>query len=271
MNGLLQDVRYALRGLRKNPAFSAVAILTLALGVSGTTAAYGIARKVLFDPLPYAHAHEVGIFWKKTDWTEQEFLYIRGRVPGFRQVALYRQRDAILGDGDQPGRLVPAVVASAELFEVLGVRPLLGRGFRGGDDVRGAEPTAVLSFALWQQIGGNPSIIGTRVMLDGESRTVIGVMPREFWFPDPSARVWTSVPLNEESSNWNSTIIGRVARGHDVRALETSVRNSHVSWMTASITCRNGTKPKARVSHRSMMTLHKRCGRRCWRRLPQWR
>lgn len=224
MSGVMQDVRYSLRGLRKNPGFSAVAVLTLALGVGGTTAAYSIARKVLFDALPYAHAPEVGIFWKKTDWTEQEFLYIRGRVPGFRQVALYRQRDAILGDRNQPARLVPAVVASSELFDVLGVRPLLGRGFRGGDDVRGAEPTAVLSFALWQQRGGNPSIIGTRVMLDGESRTVIGVMPREFWFPDPSVRVWTSVPLNEEaSSNWNSTIIGRVAPGHDVQAMETPV------------------------------------------------
>jgi predicted permease len=220
----MQDVRYALRGLRKNPAFCAVTVLTLALGVGGTTAAYGIARKVLFDPLPYAHAHEVGIFWKKTDWTEQEFLYIRGRVPGFRQVALYRQRDAILGGRDQPARLVPSVVASSELFDVLGVRPLLGRGFRSGDDVRGAEPTVVLSFRLWQDLGGNPSIIGTRVTLDGQARTVIGVMPGEFWFPDPAVRVWTSVPLNEEASaTWNSTIIGRVASGHNVRAMETPV------------------------------------------------
>lgn len=223
MTGVIQDARYAFRRLLKRPGFTFVTVLTLALGVGGTTTAYSIARNVLFDPLPYAHADEVGVFWKKTDWTEQEFLYIRGQVPAFRQVALYRQRDIILGESGQPARLVPGVSASAELFDVLGARPLLGRGFRIGDDVRGAEPTAVLSFGLWQELGGSPSIVGTRVMLDGQSRTVIGVMPREFWFPDPSVRVWTSVPLNEEASIANSTIIGRIAAGHDVRAMETPV------------------------------------------------
>ena len=83
-----------------------LAVLTLALGVGGTAATYGVARGVLFDPLPYAHEREVGVFWKKTDWTEEEFLYIRGRVPGFQQVALYRLRDVILRDGDEPARLV---------------------------------------------------------------------------------------------------------------------------------------------------------------------
>ena len=82
-----------------------LAVLTLALGVGGTAATYGVAGGVLFDPLPYPHADEVGVFWKKTDWTEEEFLFIRGRVPGFQQVALYRQRDVMLRDGDEPARL----------------------------------------------------------------------------------------------------------------------------------------------------------------------
>src|SRR4030095_11382371 len=103
----------------------------------------------------------------KTDWTHEEYLYIRGRVPGFRQVALYRQRDAILRDGNGPARLVPGVSASAELFEVLGVGPLVGRAFRAGDDVPRAEPVVILSFGLWQEMGGSASIIGTRVTLDG--------------------------------------------------------------------------------------------------------
>ena len=223
MPGVLQDLRYAFRGLRRNPVFTAAAVLTLALGIGGIVSTYSVARGVLFEPLPYSHAREVGVFWKKTDWTEEEFLYIRGRVPGFRQVALYRLRDVILRDGDKPARLVPGVASSAELFDVLGAGPLLGRGFRVGDDVPGAEPVAVLSFGLWHELGGSPSIVGARVTVDGAPRTVIGVMPRGFWFPDPSVRIWTPIPLRPETRNWNSTLVGRVAPGHDVRAMETPV------------------------------------------------
>ena len=122
----ISDLRYSLRRLSAHPGYAALAVLTLALGVGGTASTYGVARAILFDPLPYPHAQRVGVFWKKTDWTEEEFLFIRGRVPGFEQVALYRQRDAILRDGDAPARLVPAVTASAELYDVLGVGPLLG-------------------------------------------------------------------------------------------------------------------------------------------------
>jgi len=207
----------------KRPAYGLLAVLTLALGVGGTASTFGIVRGVLFEPLPYPHAAEVGVFWKKTDWTEEEFLFLRGRLPGFRDVALYRQRDLILRNGDEPARLVPSVTASAELFDVLGTQPLLGRAFRAGDDVRGAEPVAILGLGLWQDLGGNPSIIGARVTLDGLPRFVIGVMPRGFWFPDPSVRVWTTVPLNPESRSWNSTLVGRVAPGFDVAAMDAQV------------------------------------------------
>jgi putative ABC transport system permease protein len=220
---LIDDVRHGVRRLLARPGYALLTVITLALGVGGTASTYGVVRGVLFDPLPYAHAGEVGVFWKKTDWTEQEFLHIRGRVPGFQQVALYRQRDVIRRDGDQAARLVPGVVASAELFDVLGAAPMLGRGFRAGDDAPGAEPVAVLSFGLWQELGGGPAIVGTRLTLDGQPRTVIGVMPRGFWFPDPSVRVWTAAALSAEARNWNSTLIGRVAPGHDVAAMATPI------------------------------------------------
>jgi putative ABC transport system permease protein len=216
---LIADARYSFRRLWTHRGYALLAVLTLALGVGGTAATYGVAGRVLFDPLPYAHAREVGVFWKKTDWTEEEFLFIRGRVPGFQQVALYRQRDVMLREGDGPARLVPGVTSSAELFDVLGAAPLLGRAFRAGDDVRGNGPVAVLSFGLWQDLGGNQSVIGSRVTLDGIPRTVIGVMPRGFWFPDPSVRVWTTAPLSPESRSWNSTLVGRVAPGNDVEAM----------------------------------------------------
>ena len=220
---LIQDSRYAVRILRRRPAYAVLSILTLALGVGGTAAVYGVARSVLFDPLPFAHESQVAVFWKKTDWTHEEYLYIRGRVPGFSQVALFRQRDVIVRDGNGPARLVRAVTASAELFDVLGVGTLLGRGLRAGDDVPRAEPVAILSFGLWQDMGGDPAIVGTRVTLDGTRRTVIGVMPRGFWFPDPAVRIWMPEPLNPESRSWNSTLVGRVAPNQDVRAMEAPV------------------------------------------------
>src|SRR5688500_6784656 len=151
LDTLLADAHYSVRRLWVHRGYALLAVLTLALGVGGTASTYRVAHAVLLAPLPYAHASEVGVFWKKTDWTEEEFLYIRGRVPGFQQVALYRQRDLILRDGNGPARLVPEVTASAELFEVLGTGPLLGRAFRPGDDLSGAEPGAVLSFGLWQE------------------------------------------------------------------------------------------------------------------------
>ena len=86
----IADAPYSLRRLLAHPGYALLAMLTLALGVGGMVSIFGDARGVLFDALPYPHAREVGVFWKKTDWTEEEFLYIRGRVPGFQQVAPYR-------------------------------------------------------------------------------------------------------------------------------------------------------------------------------------
>jgi putative ABC transport system permease protein len=219
----IADARYATRRLRARPGYAFLAMLALALGVGGTAAAYGVARGVLFDSLPFPNEREVGVFWKKTDWREGEFLFVRGRVPGFDQVALYRRGDVILRIGDEPAKLLPGVAASAELFDVLGARPLLGRGFAAGDDALGAEPVVVLSYGLWQEMGGDSSITGTRLTLNGTPRTVVGVMPRGFWFPDPSVRLWTPVPLSSEAVSWNSTLIGRVAPGHDVRLMNAPV------------------------------------------------
>jgi predicted permease len=220
---LVQDARYAIRVLRRRPTYALLSILTLALGIGGTAAVYGVARGVLFDPLPFAHEREVAVFWKKTDWTHEEYVSIRGHVPGFRQVALFRQRDVIVREGDGPARLARAVHGSAELFDVLGVGATLGRGFHAGDDGIGAEPVVVLSFGLWQEMGANPSIVGTRATFDGVRRTVVGVMPRGFWFPDPAVRLWIPETLRPDSRNWNSTLVGRVAPGYDVRAMEAPV------------------------------------------------
>jgi predicted permease len=150
-------------------------------------------------------------------WTEEEFLFLRGRIPGFRAVAAVRPGDVTMRDGDAPARLLPGLTTSAELFDVLGARPLLGRGFRAGDDAQGAEPVAVLSYGLWQELGGQPALLGTRITLDGVPRTIVGVMPRGFWFPDPAVRIWLPRPLDPRGRNGSYAFVGRVAPGEDVR------------------------------------------------------
>jgi putative ABC transport system permease protein len=217
---LVQDAWYAVRVLRRRPVYAWLSVLTFALGIGGTAAVFGVARGVLLSPLPYAHERELGVFWMKTDWTHEEYLYIRGRTPGFTQVALYRQGDELLRIGGGPARVVPGVTASSEILDVLGSAPLFGRGFRVGDDVPGAERVVVLSHGLWQELGGSRDILGTQVLVGGIPRTVVGVMPPSFWFPDPSVRLWTPTVLRPESRSWNSTLIGRVAAGHDVRTMD---------------------------------------------------
>jgi predicted permease len=220
----MADARYALRRLRARPGYTLLAILTLALGIGGSAAVFGIARPLMFEALPYANASEAVSFWMPGWWNEEEFLHMRGRVPGFRAVGMHRPADVTLREGDAPARLIPGLQVSAELFDVLGARPALGRSFRTGDDAAGAEPVAVISHGLWQELGATPAILGRRLMLDGAPRTVVGVMPRGFWFPDPGVRIWHARPLDPEGRNGSYTLVGRVAPGQDVERMEAQVR-----------------------------------------------
>jgi predicted permease len=220
----IADARYAARRLRARVGYTVLAVLTLALGVGGTAAVFGIARPLLFQPLPYAHADEVGQFWLPGAWYEAEFAHLRGRFPGFRAVAAYRTADVTLRQGEAPARLVSGIATSVELFDVLGARPRLGRGFRAGEDVPGAEPVAVVSHGLWQELGGTPAVLGTRLLLDGAPTTVVGVMPPGFWFPDPGVRVWRPQPVDPERMNGSYALVGRVAPGQDVRRMAPPMR-----------------------------------------------
>src|SRR5688572_3450562 len=196
LEGWIMDVRYSLRRLASRPAYVLVAVLTLALGTGGTAAILSIIRPLLFERLPFPRESELGVLWHDGDWTEQEFLYLRPDFPGFQRMAAYREVDITLDSPGQPLRLLSGIATSAELFDVLGTRPLLGRTFQAGDDVIGAEPVAVLSHGLWKELGGDAAIIGRPLQLAGTAWTVVGVMPPGFWFPNPATRIWTATPLN---------------------------------------------------------------------------
>lgn len=218
-----KDVKYTLRRLRTRPSYTLLTILTLALGVAGTAAVFSITKRLLMEPLPYQAEEEVVVFWNQFDWSEAEFLFVRPSMEAFRSVAAYTSADATLQQEGAPTRLVPTITASAELFQVLGVSPAVGAGFRPGDDVPGAEPIIVLSHSLWRELGGDPSIVGERLELGGVSRTVTGVMPEGFWFPDPSVRAWVAESMSTESRSGNYALVGRLPPGTSISAMGTEL------------------------------------------------
>lgn len=221
MESLIMDLRYAARRLRSRPTYAVLAVLTLALGVGGTAAAFGLVRGLLLTPLPYPAEERLGLFWSAGNWSEAEFLYLSSDWSGFSSVAAYRQKELPLRRGsDASPELVAAVSTSASLFDVLGTRPTIGRGFEPGEDRPGAAPAVVLSHALFEDLGGQPSLVGSTVDLDGTARTVVGVMPKGFWFPDPTVRAWVAEPLNEEDRSGNYALVGRRAPGTEGPALQ---------------------------------------------------
>jgi putative ABC transport system permease protein len=219
MERWILDARYAVRRLRTRPTYTALAVLTLALGVGGMTAISGIVRPILVDPLPYPEDRELAIFWSDGDWTASEVLALRNEWKGFTGVAAYHPEDVTVEVPGAPARFVPAIAASSELFHVLGRRPRLGRGFQAGEDAPGAAGVAVLSDAFWRELGADHAMVGRTLILGGQPRTVIGIMPPGFWFPDPSVRLWLSDALHPGEQNGMYALIGRAAGGRDAREL----------------------------------------------------
>jgi predicted permease len=192
------DVRFAARQLLKSPTFSAVAVLTLALGIGGTVALSSVVYGLLLRPLPMTDEARIVTWWSAYNWRGAEFDYIREVPRAYEGIAAF-SNDGYTLRTERGATLVLATVGSAELFDVLDVPPMLGRTFRSGEDRPGAEPVVVLGHPLWsQELGADPEVVGRRVNLGGTLRTVIGVMPEGFYFPTPDADVYVPLSLDPE-------------------------------------------------------------------------
>jgi predicted permease len=226
MERWILEARYALRRLRTHPTYTALAVLTLALGVGGMTAISGIVRPILVDPLPYPADRELGVFWSDGDWNASEILALRREWPGFAGVAAHRPMDVTVEIPGGATRFVAAAGVSSEIFDVLGRSPRLGRGFRAGEDAPGAANVVVLSDGFWRDLGGDAGLVGRTLSLGGKPHTVLGVMPRGFWFPDPGVRLWVADTLTPGDGAGFYTLVGRAAGGRDVRELAPSLSHA---------------------------------------------
>ncbi|HMC61907.1 MAG TPA: ABC transporter permease, partial [Candidatus Solibacter sp.] len=183
MHDLWQDFHYALRTLRKNPGFTAIAVLILALAIGGNSAIFSVVDGILLKPLPYPQPDRlVRIFgvwpkWNDFPMSPADFLDFRARNQVFSKIALYFRQDLDLTIGDKPENL-KAMAVSSGFFETLGFAPLLGRTFQSGDELEGAGKSVILSYGFWQRrMGGDPNIIGRTLTLSGAPYQVLGIMP----------------------------------------------------------------------------------------------
>jgi putative ABC transport system permease protein len=203
MENLIQDCRYGIRMLLKNPGFTAIAVLTLTLGIGANSAIFSVVNAVLLQPLPYDHPDRLVILNETSQQMDSmsisypNFVDWRDRNRVFEQLAVYRRQSFNLTGGAKPEQIVGGEV-SASLFPALRTQPVLGRSFTENEDKPGGAQVVVLSYGLWQsRFSGSKDVAGQSVNLDDKQYTVIGVMPAGFEFPT-RARLW--VPVGQRSS-----------------------------------------------------------------------
>jgi predicted permease len=259
-SAMMQDLKYAVRSLRRAPGFTIVVLLTLALGIGAATAMFSVVRGVLLRPLPYPQAERVVRITpggagkdhgtlspiEMNDWSND--LTSFAAVGGFRQW----ETGSVFGDAPEPV-YVSTTHVTAGFFPALGTRPESGRTFLPADTLQGANHVAVVSHGFWQQqLGGDAQVVGRSIRLDNVQYTVLGVMPADFNFPSPQAAVWLPSSLlgpddvgGGRVSRWMD-VIARMKPGvtpaqarADVEKLEArlaeSYPESNAGWTTAEV------------------------------------
>ena len=203
---IIQDLHYAARILRKNPIFTAVAVLSLGLGVGANTLVFSAVHHVLLSSLPYPHAEMLYAIWSRSALKGVESMHVsaadfydwQAQSRTFNSLSAYASWPMNLTNVDEPRRLETQLV-SANLFSTLDVNAQLGRTFLPGEDQEQSRFVVVLSHHLWRALGESPQILGQQVTLNGSQATVVGVMPASFGFPSRETDAW--VPLSLSAQN----------------------------------------------------------------------
>jgi len=228
MNTLLKDLQYGLRMLASNPGSTVVAMIALALGIGANSAIFSVVNAVLLRPLPYKDPSRLIVIWETKlskgiaqeqvsppdyrDWVEQQQV--------FEQIAALREQPAVLTGGQLPERVETALI-SPGAFELLGVKAGLGRTFLSEEAEPGRNRVALLSYGFWERrFGGDPGILGKQAVVDGNSLTIVGVMPRGFRLLDTPSELWMPYTLDAKELSQRGfrtlRVIGRLKAGVSV-------------------------------------------------------
>jgi putative ABC transport system permease protein len=231
VGGSLLDLRFAARSLSKRPGFFATAVLTLGVGIGATTAIFSVVNGVLLRPLPYPNAERLVNVWQVNhDWFDSPNPALRSWAssfplsmpvlrdweelsPAFQSVGVYDDRRFTVSDGGRP-EMVNGTHLTSGVWRALGVSPFMGRFFSPVDDEVGAPPVAVLGFGYWERrYGGDPSVVGTTIRLNEANYTIVGVMPRGFYFPSTgNSSVWATFTDEDKADSRDSQFLTAIAR-----------------------------------------------------------
>jgi putative ABC transport system permease protein len=244
----MNDFRYAIRSLARQPGFTAAAVLTLALGIGATTSMFSVVRGVLLEPLPYERPDQLVSLWTRYlpqsgqdipqfPLSPPEMIDYREQTRLMQDVVPYGMLDRTLGgDADAPQRVRTGFLGEG-MFELLGVRAAIGRTFAPEEEEPDAAPVVVLSHGLWQdRFGGDTSIVGGTVLLNGEATRVVGVMPDAFVFPDASVELWAPFGLNEATATNRFAhyllALGRLRTGATLEQAQQEMETITAAWNT---------------------------------------
>ncbi len=209
---LVHDLRYAVRALLRRPLFAIAAVSTLGLGIGANTAVFSVVHGIMWRPLSYEQPEELIAVWTNNTMSLREVQFLRENSATMAQLATIAGWTVALTGVDNPTQLSAARV-SANVFALLGAPAALGRTFDPEEEYVGAAPVVVLSDAAWRvQFGADSSIIGRTLTIDGESHTVVGVMPESFEILDPSTQMWIPIIQDPEAWWWASNVSQVVAR-----------------------------------------------------------
>ena len=239
MQSLIGDIRYGIRNLLKRPGFTAVAVITLALGIGANTAIFSVVNAVLLRPLPYADAERLIVPWGRRDDTQHsasvsypDFVDWQARTQSLEYVAAYNSSGTLLREGDAEPELIVGAAVSADLFPLLKAVPILGRPFTRAEDQPNAPAVIVLGHGLWQRrFNSDPNIVGKQIKIGSTSATVTGVLPEGFKFPAQASKTEFLRPLasaigerTQRRHSYSLRVVARLKPGVTVAAAESEMR-----------------------------------------------
>ncbi|MGH9370537.1 MAG: ABC transporter permease, partial [Vicinamibacterales bacterium] len=217
---MLRELRFAFRRLRRDPAFTITAVISLALALGATIALFTVVDAVLLRPLPYPEPDRLvavrnrveGISPAPWGLSQAQYFDFDQHASSLDRIGVYVTNEFAFADADGAER-VPAAMVSASLFDVLQVRPAFGRLIQDDDARTGAHPVVLLGHDFWvRRLGADPEAIGRSIQIESRSREIVGVLPAGFDLPDRKTAVWLALPLNRAAPPVNSHFLTAVAR-----------------------------------------------------------